>query len=49
MALVQGITADQEDTNEIGRFLHEHSINEIKEVEFDGMKSDIVKRKMDNL
>lgn len=45
--LSRGITADQEDTNvEIGRFLHEHSYKrDKKEVEFDGMKFDIVKRK----
>ena len=45
--LSRGITADQEDTNvEIGRFLHEHSYKrDKKEVEFDGMKFDTVKRK----
>ncbi len=45
--LSRGITADQEDTNvEIGRFLHEQSYaREKKEIEFNGMKFDIVKRK----
>jgi len=45
--LSRGITADQEDTNiEIGRFLHEESYaREKKEIEFAGMKFDIVKRK----
>lgn len=45
--LSRGITADQENTNlEIGRYLHEHSYErERKEVEFAGMKLDIVKQK----
>src|SRR5690606_12848436 len=45
--LSRGITADQENTNiEIGRFLHEQSYSrEKKEVEFESMKFDIVKRK----
>jgi len=45
--LSRGITADQENTNiEIGRFLHEQSYSrEKKEVGFESMKFDIVKRK----
>jgi len=44
--LSRGITADQENTNvEIGRYLHEHSYErDRKEIEFAGMKFDVVKR-----
>ena len=44
--LSRGITADQENTNmEIGRFIHEDSYTrDKKEIEFAGMKVDVVKK-----